>query len=498
MSSSSSEQENSYTFRSADLPLISLPSSHSSSSNSSESDTPPLFTPSNTLAFTMPGPQIDSATELSTSIEPPTESPSSPTELGSTFSRVELCSQTSADNADLSSSNTSGVGKRRIHKTNTGRFQKGVGIKRKTPVTPTIRKRSSVSKPKSVLFQKVKFPRPNPRFSIKVRKDDTISVRDLLVPHGSQILDMEVLSSVFALLRCTEPNCTGPLRLYQYSCRDGLQSYLLLKCTYCHLVVAEFPTSLPIGMKPNESVNDPRMLCHKKSEVNVRALLAVHCTSNSWADFLLTCNILGLENSWYHMHKAPLSRLVQSSDKVCQLSMSLTADRVRASAETSHIPNVRNCTVSFDATWHQRGYYSNQGFAAAIEVGSGKVLDYVLYDRNCNKCIKWSEERKEKNPDEFNHYWESHSSQCPANFKGTSQAMESSAALEIWSRSVEKHSLAYTTYVGDGDSKSFKRLCDDDPYNGKEIVRKEECLGHTQKRLKKHLTKAPMNTLTSK
>ena len=72
------------------------------------------------------------------------------------------------------------------------------------------------------------------------------------------------------------------------------------------------------------------------------------------------------------MHKAPLSRLFQSSDKVCQLSMSFTAVRVRASAETSHIPNVRNCTVSFDATWHQRGYYSNQGFAAAIEVGSGK------------------------------------------------------------------------------------------------------------------------------
>ena len=95
-------------------------------------DTPPLFTPSNTLAFTMPGPQINPATELSTSIEPPTVLHSSPTELGSTFSRVELCSQTSADNVDLSSSNTSGVGKGRIHNTDTGRFQKGVGIKRKT------------------------------------------------------------------------------------------------------------------------------------------------------------------------------------------------------------------------------------------------------------------------------------------------------------------------------------------------------------------------------
>ena len=68
--------------------------------------------------------------------------------------------------------------------------------------------------------------------------------------------------------------------------------------------------------------------------------------------------------------------------------------------------------------------------------------------------------------------------------------MESSAALEIWARSVGKHHLAYTTYVGDGNSSSFKRLSDSDQYNGEEVVRKEECLGHTQKRLKKTPQKA--------
>ena len=178
--------------------------------------------------------------------------------------------------------------------------------------------------------------------------------------------------------------------------------------------------------------------------------------------------------------------------------MSLTASRVYASAEMSTIPNVNKCTVSFDASWHQRGHYSNQGFAAAIEVHSGKVLDYVLYDRICSKCLKWSEERKEDNPDEYKAYWDKHASECTANFKGSCQSMESSAALEIWGRSVDKHRLAYTTYVGDGDSSSFKRLEDSNPYDGREIVRKEECLGHTQKRLKKHIKKPSTKALTSK
>ena len=89
----------------------------------------------------------------------------------------------------------------------------------------------------------------------------------------------------------------------------------------------------------------------------------------------------------------------------------------------------------------------------------------------------------ERKPRRIQRNWEKHSSECPANFFGTSQAMESSAAIEIWGRSVDKHSLAYTTYVGDGDSSSFKRLERNNPYKGMEVIRKEECLGHTQKRL---------------
>ena len=86
----------------------------------------------------------------------------------------------------------------------------------------------------------------------------------------------------------------------------------------------------------------------------------------------------------------------------------------------------------------------------------------------------------------------------PANYSGTSQGMESSAALEIWARSVTKHSLTYTTYVGDGDSSSFKRLRESDPYKGLENLRKEECIRHAQGRLKKALRKKTTKTLTSK
>ena len=55
--------------------------------------------------------------------------------------------------------------------------------------------------------------------------------------------------------------------------------------------------------------------------------------------------------------------------------------------------------------------------------------------------------------------------------------------------SIETHNLAYGTNIGDGDSSSFKNLLQSDPYSGVVLIRKEECIGHVQKRLKKRLMK---------
>ena len=67
--------------------------------------------------------------------------------------------------------------------------------------------------------------------------------------------------------------------------------------------------------------------------------------------------------------------------------------------------------------------------------------------------------------------------------------MEPAAAVDIWKKSISKYNLMYSTYLGDGDSYSFKRLKESNPYNGHVTISKEECLGHVQKRLKKRLMK---------
>ena len=53
----------------------------------------------------------------------------------------------------------------------------------------------------------------------------------------------------------------------------------------------------------------------------------------------------------------------------------------------------------------------------------------------------------------------------------------------MYKRSVEKHSLMYTKYLGDGDTSSFNEVVAAKPYGEGVVIQKLECVGHIQKRV---------------
>ena len=83
---------------------------------------------------------------------------------------------------------------------------------------------------------------------------------------------------------------------------------------------------------------------------------------------------------------------------------------------------------------------------------------------------------------EFREWYAAHEDNCAANYTGTSNNMETEAAIRIWSRSVSTNGLKYTGFLSDGDSKAYNAVCEFDPYCGVEI-KKEECLNHAHKRM---------------
>ena len=76
---------------------------------------------------------------------------------------------------------------------------------------------------------------------------------------------------------------------------------------------------------------------------------------------------------------------------------------------------------------------------------------------------------------------------CPLKHTKSSVAMEADGVLEIFLSSVIKRQLRYLTYIGDGDTTSYKNVVNANPYPDYEIV-KAEC-GQVQKRVGTRLRK---------
>ena len=141
--------------------------------------------------------------------------------------------------------------------------------------------------------------------------------------------------------------------------------------------------------------------------------------------------------------------------------------------------------ISFDGTWQKRGHSSLKRVAAAISVTTGKVLDVEVLSRHCKSCTEHVR-LKETKPDEYEAWKVTHEKKCQLNHDGSSSSMESAAAVNIFSRSVETYGIRYLKYFGDGDSSFFNAI--KNIYPGV-LSQKYECLGHYQKRVGNRLHK---------
>ncbi|GFX49109.1 uncharacterized protein TNCV_3077271 [Trichonephila clavipes] len=75
------------------------------------------------------------------------------------------------------------------------------------------------------------------------------------------------------------------------------------------------------------------------------------------------------------------------------------------------------------------------------------------------------------------------------NHNGSAGMMETVGMVRIFQRSLSHRSVRYTSYIGDGDSKTFSSITASNPYGEDITVSKIECVGHVQKRMGTRLRK---------
>ena len=174
-------------------------------------------------------------------------------------------------------------------------------------------------------------------------------------------------------------------------------------------------------------------------------------------------------------------RILKATEKVAKESMERAATELKE-AEGD------NVSVSCDGSWHRRGFVSKNGVATCLSVSKkvpAKVIDTETLSNYCDSCAKMK--AKNLSAEKKNVWSENYKELCQKNFDGSAGSMEPVEMGRIFKRSEVRHGLKYATYLGDGDSKSYKFVSEADPPIYDIPIEKIECCGHVQKRIGKRL-----------
>lgn len=272
------------------------------------------------------------------------------------------------------------------------------------------------------------------------------------VVSGNCILDLELLSSAL----CTAAVCSkcreGKLTLFETGPRKGLSTKFEMVCDVC-----DFKTEF----------SNSKKLKSDHHEVNVRYMYGLRCIGKGYAGGEMLCAILDLP--------PPASKFSRLTTTVLDAVENVAEESMKKAALEAVEENGGNDEIcaAFDGTWQKRGHTSLNGVMVATSIDSGKVLDVACMSKYCAIC---------KGDENINHI-------CQANYEGVSGGMESAGALKIFKRSEANRGVQYVEYLGDGDSKAFKKVAEAKPYGDKTIT-KLECIGHVKKRMTARLKKA--------
>ncbi|XP_014483532.1 PREDICTED: uncharacterized protein LOC106749019 [Dinoponera quadriceps] len=220
----------------------------------------------------------------------------------------------------------------------------------------------------------------------------------------------------------------------------------------------------------------------KAYEINRRIILAMRLIGVGLHGIHKFCAFMDLPRPIFHSFYDSVVKCIHGgAEIICEQSMKRAAQEEKGKTDESS--NSGGIAVSGDGSWRKREFSSLFGFVSLIGWKTGKVVDVSVKCKYCKACEFW---KTKEGTAKYEEWLETHADECQANHEGSSGLMEVNAVCEMFQRSESLHNLKYTSYIGDGDSKTYTGIVNSSPY-GDSIVQKKECIDHVQKRMGTHL-----------
>lgn len=247
----------------------------------------------------------------------------------------------------------------------------------------------------------------------------------------------------------------------------GIATKWIVKCVRCETTLDTVHSS-------------PRAQQESRAfDINVRLVTAARSTGLGHrvvANLFSGLNLpLPITKKQFDVHQRKVENASTSAIQASDIKVRNTIVDLYKALGHEPLNGVLDIDVSFDGTWHKRGFTSHYGVGLVIEVYSGLAIDYEVLSNFCLVCSS-------KKDNLQNH-------DCMKTFHGSSKAMEAEAALRIFERSEEKLGFRYTNVVCDGDSSAFNKVRDSKIYGDGIELKKVECVNHVGKRLGRALRK---------
>ncbi|GFX59028.1 uncharacterized protein TNCV_3814621 [Trichonephila clavipes] len=216
-------------------------------------------------------------------------------------------------------------------------------------------------------------------------------------------------------------------------------------------------------------------------EINRRFVYAMRTIGQGHAAMTTFCDVMDFpppvaEKSYNNI----TNKLQLCSKEVAEASMQ------SAALEEVTLTNSSDIIISGDGTWKTRGYSSRVGVCAVIGDKTGKCIDAEVMSSFCKGCDSW---KRRKGSPAYEKWKILHVKECLKNHNGSAGMMGTLGMVRIFQRSLSHRSVRYTSYIGDGDSKTFSSITASNPYGEDITVSKIECVGHVQKRMETRLRK---------
>lgn len=318
--------------------------------------------------------------------------------------------------------------------------------------------------------------------------------------EGYRIVDIKIIRDILSTQTlCSQCNCQSLTLSEVSSAKAGLVSRLVLSCDsescdFSHT----FYTSSRVKKQVYEKDGQTKAKVGKESfDLNARMVLGFRDIGKGLSAMEKFCAALNMPPPMAKKAYNELnSKLETAAEKVAEESMSkATAELKKMETENSpasaSADDPLDTIAMFDGTWQKRGHSSLTGAVTCISPKTGKIMDIHIMNKTCPGC-KEKDGMDVESPEYMNWYAE-HYPKCKKNYTGSAPAMEPEGVKQMFNRSISKHNIRYTKYIGDGDTKSFKIVSDSKPYGEDVTISKLECVGHVQKRMGKNLRELKKN-----